>query len=496
MNLWVKRIALGLSVVVALFLFACLDDESILGFRNQNQKFKVAYIEIPIESSVVLFDSLRTSNYASDPIRRLLIGSYEDPIFGKVTSEAYTQIRPASTSTAKPTGAIYDSVTLHLHLDLYNYGSGSSTSELFSVHQLTEEMTFRGGNDYYTVSSVAYNPIPLGTGSEVIKPALFNEELDDIFTADTIITADLTLDQDFGQALFDNWNTTSADFTDFNKFSKIFKGLAIIGNNNSKIFGISLSDSTRISLHYHTATDTLVFNYNINSTFGLASASKITVDRSASSLAGLTTPYTDFVPADPNKLFVQSGVPVVTKLDLSKFLEFSDTIENLVINSAELSISSIDEPQSFRPPQSLYLQVMEDNNRLKIYDGSKQDSLDFIFYNNKVRSLTNSIPPPASQNTITISKPNAFGVVDDRQDRFAQLSYNSTTKSYSAFITLFMQELAEKESDTALDITKSRFVDFVLYPGNPFAPKSVNRLSFNKQNLKLKIFYTTPTPNQ
>jgi hypothetical protein len=424
----------------------------------------------------------------------LLVGSYEDPIFGKVTTEAFTQIRPTSTSTAKPAGAIYDSVTLHLHLDLYNYGSGSSSTELFSVHQLTENMTFQGGNDYYTVSSVAYDPTPLGTGSEVIKPALFNEELDDIFTADTIITTDLTLDKNFGQALFDNWNTTSTDFTDFNEFSKIFKGLAIIGNNNSKIFGISLSDSTRISLHYHTATDTLVFNYNINSTFGLASASKITVDRSTSSLAGLTTPYTDFVPVNPNKLFIQSGVPVVTKLDLSKFLEFSDTIENLVINSAELSISSIDEPQSFRPPQSLYLQVLEDNNRLKIYDGSKQDSLDFIFYNNKVRSLTNSIPP--SQNTIAISKPNAFGVVDDRQDRFAQLSYNSTTKSYSSFITLFMQELAEQESNATFNITKSRFVNFVLYPGNPFALKSVNRLSFNKENLKLKIFYTTPTTNQ
>ncbi|MCZ8216340.1 MAG: DUF4270 family protein, partial [Cyclobacteriaceae bacterium] len=439
MNLWVKRIALGLSAVVALFLFACLDDESILGFRNQNQKFKVAYIEIPIESSVVLFDSLRTSNYANDPVKRLLIGSYEDPIFGKVTAEAFTQIRPTSTSTAKPAGAIYDSVTLHLHLDLYNYGSGSSSTELFSVHQLTEDMTFRGGNDYYTISSVAYDPTPLGTGSEVIKPALFNEELDDIFTADTIITADLTLDKNFGQALFDNWNTTSTDFTDLNKFSKIFKGLAIIGNNNSKVFGISLSDSTRISLHYHTATDTLVFNYNINSAFGLASASKITVDRSTSSLAGLITPYTDFVPANPNKLFIQSGVPVVTKLDLSKFLEFSDTIENLVINSAELSISSIDEPQSFRPPQSLYLQVLDNDNRLKIYDASKQDSLDLTFYNNKVRSLSTALS--SSEITSRISKPNALGVVDDRQDRFAQLSYNSTTKSYSAFITLFMQEL-------------------------------------------------------
>lgn len=499
MNLWVKRIALGLSAVVALFLFACLDDESILGFRNQNQKFKVSYIEIPIESSVILFDSLRTSNYSNDPTSRLLIGSYEDPVFGRITTEAYTQMRPSTTATTKPTGAIYDSVTLHLHLDLYNYGSASSSTESFSVHRLTEDMTFRGGNDYYTITSVAYDPTPLGIGSEVIKPALFNEELDDVFTADTIITTDIRLNQDFGLELFNNWDVTNANFTDFDDFSEIFKGLAIVGNNNSKVFGISLSDSTRIALHYHTATDTLVFNYYISfvpqvSTLGLASATKIVAERNTSALAGLTTPYTEFIPANPNKLYIQSGVPVVTKLDFSKFLAFSDTIENLVINSAELSIGSIDEPQSFRPPQSLYLQALNSSNELKTYDQSKQDSLDLVFYNNKVRSLSTALT--ATENTSRISKPNTLGIVEDRQDRFAQLSYNSTTKSYSTFITLFMQELAEQESNTEFNINKSRFTKFALYPGNPFASKSVNRLSFSKENLKLKIFYTTPTQNE
>ncbi|GCC52570.1 hypothetical protein SanaruYs_28070 [Chryseotalea sanaruensis] len=498
MNLWVKRIALGLSAVVALFLFACLDDESILGFRNQNQKFKVSYIEIPIESSVLLFDSLRTSNSINDPVNRLLVGSYEDPVFGRITAEAYAQMRPSNTGRAKETGAVFDSVTMHLHLDLYNYGGSSSSEESFTIHRLTEMMSFRGGNDYYTNTSVAYDPIPLGTGSEIIKPALFNEELDDFTTADTIITTDVRLNDEFGLDLFDNWDITKKSFTDFDDFSKIFKGLAIVGNNNSKVFGISLSDSTRVALHYHTATDTLVLNYYISFVrdvpkLGLASTSKIVAERNTSSLAGLTSPYAEFTPANPNKLYIQSGVPVVTKLNFSKFLEFCDTIENLVINSAELSIGSIDEPQSFRPPQSLYLQLIDNTNRLKRYDGSKQDSLDLIFYNNKVRSLSTALS--ATENTSRISKSNTLGVVEDRQDRFAQLSYNSNTKSYNSFITLFMQELIEQESNADLNITKSRFTNFALYPGNPFAAKSINRISFNKENLKLKIFYTTPTQN-
>lgn len=495
MNLWVKRIALGLMAVVALFLFACLDEDNILGFRNQNSRLNVSYIEIPVESSILLFDSLRTSNYSSDPLKRLLVGSYNDPVFGLVETRAYTQFRPSNTLRSKEAGATFDSIKIHLHFDLYTYGSSATSVESFSVHELTEDMTFRRGNDYYTNSEVTFDPIPLGSGSQTVNPTLFKNEMDDISSTDTVITVDIKLNQRFGLELFGAWDTNSSLFTDFEEFSKRFKGLAIVGVNNTKVVGLSLSDSTRISLHYHTATDTLLYNFYISGvpSAGVASASSIAVDRSASALTGLNTTYTSFIPVNQDLRYIQSGVPVVTKINLSKFLEFADTIDNLLINAAELSISTIEEPSSFAPPRTLYMQMLNAGNRLKKFKGSLQDTLDLRFYSNKARTITNGLQGLA---TSLVSADSVFSVMDDTQQDFGQLTYNSNTKSYKAFITLFLQELAIKEEDQASGLEKSRFVDFVLYPGNPFASKSLNRMSFNKSNLKLKVYYTTPSNNQ
>ncbi len=63
MNLWANRVGQLASLAVALFFFSCEDEASVLGFKNQNQKFEASYIEIPIESSVLLLDSQRTSNF-------------------------------------------------------------------------------------------------------------------------------------------------------------------------------------------------------------------------------------------------------------------------------------------------------------------------------------------------------------------------------------------------------------------------------------------------
>src|SRR5262245_57681739 len=92
MNLWVKPLGQLLMLAVALFFFSCEDETSTLGYKNPNSKFKVSYVEIPIASSVVLRDSLRTSNfnYSGEP-NRFLLGNYTDEIFGKVQTATFTQ---------------------------------------------------------------------------------------------------------------------------------------------------------------------------------------------------------------------------------------------------------------------------------------------------------------------------------------------------------------------------------------------------------------------
>jgi hypothetical protein len=489
MNLWVKRVALGLIAAVALFLFACLDEENILGFPNQNKKFKIAYIEIPIGSSVLLFDSLRTTNYAADPTKRLLVGNYTDPVFGVVEAEAYTQLVPSSTSRVKEEGAIFMSASLQLNFDLYHYGTEGTTNETYAVHELTEKLTYRNQNDYYSNRSVAYDPIPLGEASLDLS----DKRLDSMVNkTDTAVTLTIPLPELYGATLFGIWNSTSDSFTDFEKFSANVKGLAIVGTNNQKVVGFSTGSNSKVILEYRTSTDTLTYNFFFANG---VSSSKIAMDRSASALAGLTQPYQEFTPSNPSKLYIQSGAPVVTKLDFSKFLEFSDTIENLIINSAELSISDVDDPGTYDPPNSLFLQVLKNNNRLKLMDTvstsvqAAQDTADLLMYANSAFTLTNGLQGISN---IQVSKSGVFSVVGDNQQQLAQMFYDADDKDYSGFFSLFMQELAQKETN-ADGKEKTRFSNFVLYPGNPNAGKSVNRVSFNKSNMKLKIYYTIPT---
>jgi hypothetical protein len=75
MNLWVKRTGQLLLAAVALFFLSCKDEVTLPGFPNPNSKFKINYVEIPLESSVYLLDSIRTSNTPGD-LQRVLVGQY------------------------------------------------------------------------------------------------------------------------------------------------------------------------------------------------------------------------------------------------------------------------------------------------------------------------------------------------------------------------------------------------------------------------------------
>jgi len=496
MNLWAKRVAGSLVVAAAVLFVSCLDEDNIAGFRNENRKFKTSFIEIPLESSVILFDSLRTSNYISDPIRRMLVGKFTDPAFGQVYAEAYTQYLPISTSKAKEADAVFDSVSFIINFDYYHFGAATETVEQFKIHRLTEDLTFRGSNDYYNFSSVNYDPTPIGEGELSISPESF-DTLINFSSADTIVTLEIKLADDFGLDLFNNWDASSPDFKDFRIFTKLFKGIAIVpGTNNQQALGLSVGTNTKVRLHYHTPTDTLFFDYPVTSGIN---TSHYQYDRSGSGVSGLTNKYIDFIPPNPNKRYIQNGGLISTKfdIDLSKFFEFADTIENLVINSAEISIDEIDDPSDFPVPQSLFVQVLKDNNRLKQFASTDkpqqrvQDSIDLILYANNGLTLTNGLQ---GLSTSTISIGSVFSPMADTQRDLGRLTYVEDDERYLGYFTLFFQELARREFN-ADGVEKTRFKKFILYPSDPYAAKSFNRVVFNKQALKLRIYYTQPTIN-
>jgi len=66
------------------------------------------------------------------------------------------------------------------------------------------------------------------------------------------------------------------------------------------------------------------------------------------------------------------------------------------------------------------------------------------------------------------------------------LTKSGSNDYYNGFLTLFAQELFKKEAN------KKRFRYFALFPETPQIGKTVNRLIFQEQNIKLRVYYTRP----
>ncbi|MGC3947385.1 MAG: DUF4270 family protein [Chryseolinea sp.] len=492
MNLWVNRIGQLTILSVALFFFiSCQEDVSTLGYKNPNSKFKVSYAEIPITSSVLLRDSLRTSNYSySGEPNRLLVGMYQDDRFGSVSSSAVTQYFPVNNSKLAST-AVYDSVSLQLQFDLYHYGSTAKSPQSLSVYKLEDVLLFDNIKNFFNKTTVNTGEL-LGSKSFTINPKDFDDFAKSTTDYDTVITIKIPLSNAFGREIFEaaiNWRDSSEAgddlFVKYVDFTAKFKGLVIKPETSDKAVGFNPSAlNTRLLIHYHTTADTTAINLGLSGVIGF---NQITGDRSASELAEIQQYHQPYL-EDTDKRYIQSGAGILTKIDLSAFYEFLDTIPNIMVNSAELVVENVESSSTLPPPPTIILRnLTPDNNRFRKFSKSRpQDSLDIIHYRgflNYDRAVANT---PA-----IIDNDNVYYV---RGDKATLLSYSSTKNSYSGIFTLLLQQMSIRNDD------RTPLKAFVLYPGSDASTtpaftsgaKSLNRAIFPRSGIKLKIYYTKP----
>lgn len=447
-------------------LFSCEEDLNLLGFRGDDQRFKVYYAEIPVPSSVLLLDSVRSMNYLSTETTRLLVGSYSDPLMGEVTAKGFSQIRPSDITSFIPGGSVYDSAFLQLRFDFYNYGTNGSTPLELSIHEITEALPL--DDLYFSKSEAAYNPTPIGTIATTIDQVLFDKELNDT-DADSLLVVNIRLAQNFGQRLYDAINPEDENYTNFNLFKNRFKGLAIIPTVSDKVVGISNSSNTFLTVYYHTGETKSSRTFLLSS--GI-SFSNITSDRSSTELSGLTNYHEEFLP--PVNRYVQSGVGITTKLDFSGFYDLIEEYPNVIVNSAELVIDNVAEPGDFEYP-IMGLVMLDENNKFRemTLTGDK-DSAEYISFQNKI----------VLGSFLSIDVFSAPYAITDVTTLLG-LTYSKDDDKFVSYPTLFFQQLyALKE--------EKRYTDWALVSISPTPTKTVNRAVFNKDNIKLKVYYTRP----
>ncbi|WP_348797689.1 DUF4270 family protein [Flavobacterium adhaerens] len=345
-----------------LLIISCDSDtdsgEFVVGSDYLALKNKVVSIDtVSVNVSTIKLDSLVTSSTS-----RILVGNYDDPLFGKIKSDSYFQVSAYSfnlysqNSDTDATGYVFDSIVMILKYDDYYYADTTQVQTL-NVHRVLKNFKPNVNDDsFYNSSSLTYNENSIGTISYRPKP-LGNDSIK------------IRLDNDFGKEVFNKLkNNEIENSTDFTEFLKGFV-LKSSSTSSSSMIGFDTSTSL-VRLYYSKGIGGTDDNYNAD--FTIIDTGKqfnaITSDRAGTSIQdlplskmSLSSEYTD------NKGFIQSGTGIACRIDFPNIKQLKYIAEKGAIVDAKLIIQPVKNSYStmFALPETLSVYIVDKLNRTK-----------------------------------------------------------------------------------------------------------------------------------
>jgi hypothetical protein len=344
-----------LLILTILIAFSCKKDLNLVGLDlvSPEELLKLGYSDtVQITAYTVKEDSVKTAN-----LSYALLGSMNDPIFGKTTADWYSQIRLATEPTQFGTSPVFDSAFLLLP---YSGAYGDTLSNMtLRVYKLIDDIV--DSVHKYSNNSVQYDDeIPLGEITFAPHPydsAYFNGEKQLPYLR-------IQLNSAFGSQMV---MSDTSDLASNAKFVKAFKGIAIIsepqqGVGQGAILRMAISSgSSRIDMYYHNATDTSTYSFGLNSDClrfnhfdhdNYNGASPLLKQQ----LEGDTSLGTQF-------LFTQTMGGMRVKIKFPNLKNwFKD--QKVIINDAQLVLTNSSTSTTFNPPSTLSLYPIADDGTL------------------------------------------------------------------------------------------------------------------------------------
>ncbi|MFC0779406.1 DUF4270 family protein [Flavobacterium sp. HJSW_4] len=434
-----------LLLLFVLTLFSCGTDtdtgEFTVGSDYLALSNKVIMIDtVTVEMSTINFDSLVTSNKS-----RILIGNYDDPIFGKIKSDSYFQLSGSSyalNSTGSDTESVnyvFDSISMILKYDKYYYGDTTKV-QTFDIHRLLQKVKPNtDDSNFYNNSTLSYSSESLGKVSFVPRP---NQK-------DSI---NIKMDKEFGEALFQK--IKKREVTDFDSFTEYLKGLVLVPetSNSSNVIGFS-AGSSKVRLYYSKyMADQDEVSYILDFTIGdqTKQFNSISLDKTGTLLQNLpvSSSYLSSTLTN-NQGFIQSGTGVACRVDFPNIKQFKNISTNGAIVNAELVLKPVNNSYSEKYPLA---------DSLAVYIG---DNLNRI-----------------SGTLVNSAGTTVYGILNKKSDEFNE------NVGYTIPVGTFLQKEMLKAAD-------SRSSLILTLPG---ISKSVNRIVLGNQKhadnkIQLKIYY-------
>lgn len=334
MNLLTKKSGL-LFVLAALVIFSCKKEPSRIGDSLQPPDIQTDLSfndSLKAQTSTVLVnDSIITSN---DPANKApnnvygLVGQSKDPIFGRITSKTFAQLRyNVSGSFSFGDNPVFDSAVFSLIPNGF-YGDTTPAAHVdqsISVYQLT------GSIDTNTIYRATSPEIPYDLSK---KLATFNFPANQ--TEPSSISVRLT-DENFAKGIIENGITSDTALL------RYCKGIALVAENKDAVVRrFYLYPTTTafsgIKIYYH--NDKNFSSIVLNFIYKNPKFYTIEADRSGTPIAGLGN-QSYGAEITGNLSYVQAGTGVMTKLSfpgLEKFLKEMKAGEQIIINKAEIVV--------------------------------------------------------------------------------------------------------------------------------------------------------------
>ncbi|GEM_PF-2602852 len=443
MNLWVRKT--GPILGLALFLFACEEPGEIgLELEPDTGDFFASYIEIPIKTSVGLSEPYLTSD-STHRISIINVGNSEDETFGSRELVGYSNLYVQGGVGKIPSTADYDSIDLRVFAT--NFRGDRSNSNLPSklmVHQILEQV-----NRENTISDeYQYEMLPLA-------------EFDlDSLEEESTKSLRKKLSDDLGMQIFDE---AQKDSLTNSELREVIEGLAFkLDNTNELLLGIDPFRETSLNIYYHYDPDTArvmrILMTDIQSF-------NVSTDYTGLELQNLTANNQTY--SNTENLYFNSYDGIFSELDFTPVLNLSDSLGPIIINGADLTFEDIPVDTIYPIPASLYAFEKASGFPYKSMAFFQPDAIEVQFGQYLQFQMSYTLYPQDSVNG------NYF--VSNT------ISNEYTPDTRGPAFEDFIQYLV-----TASDAAEKSKI--ILY--SPGVGRTYNQLHFNKDNVKLKIYFS------
>jgi len=482
--------------LLAVGLFSCTEEATLVGFNKSVNRLGIYYREFNLPVHTIQADSLRSDNvriFIDEPIDvnldRLMMGSVNDPYFGKIDTRMYMQYLPALIGARlKKQNATLDKVTFTLLHDYYFYGDTTVEKDLnFKVYKIFKRGLDRNIN-FFTTSEASLFEEPIGEGTWTFYPDSIRKAIaanaDQNANNNVSDSIYVELDRAFGQTLLDSVLTIkdTLDITLIDNFLRSFRGVGVVTEPSNLVMGFNAGDvRSKITLYYNYIEDAQAKKGKYVFTFGnpyCAGFTKVDYNRGNTTLTNLKGKYNKFDAGD-GYAYVQAGTGLYARLDLSEFYNFFDTIPNPLLNSVELIVPTPGktERSHFSMPKNLYYMFLSNNNRFyrPVYFEEREDGA-------QIEKIA-----PEFQSAYLAELGENFVAYARGDDSYGlKIPYTTTTDGtyYRAFMTDYFQYQL-KLPDIYPPI---RYAGLV--PSDAPYGKSLNGFSFKKDSVKLRVFYS------